>query len=73
MTDRINCLQVVLEKDVRDDDVQPLITAILQLRGVATVGQNVADLDDFIAFSRARRELGEKLLDIVYPKAAAGT
>lgn len=43
MTDRFNALTVVLEKDIREDDAQALLSAIGQLRGVLTVSGNVAD------------------------------
>jgi hypothetical protein len=68
MTDRINAITVVLENDVRDDDVQELLTAIGMLRGVLSVTPNVSDIDAWIAQDRARHELGQKLLNIVYPK-----
>lgn len=68
MTDRINYLTVALDHDIRDDDIQPLIQAIKLLRGVLTVESNVADPSDWLAEERARREIGQKLLDVVYPK-----
>lgn len=68
MTDRIHSLTVVLEKDMRDDDAQALINAITQLRGVLSVSGNISDLSDHIAQVRARRELGEKLFNVIYPK-----
>jgi hypothetical protein len=65
MTDR---LTVVLEKDIRDDDAQPLIEAIKQMRGVLDVQPLMANIESYIAQSRARAELGQKLWDILYPK-----
>lgn len=68
MTDRLNGVYVAFEKDIRDDDVQPLIDAIRCLRGVLRVKKNVVDLNAWVAEERARRELGEKLIAVVYPK-----
>jgi hypothetical protein len=68
MTDRISSLTVVLEVDMRDDDVAPLVAAIERLRGVLTVTGRVVDSCDFIAESRVRSELGGKLWDVLYPK-----
>ena len=68
MTDRYHSLTVVLEHDIRDDDAKPILAAIRQLRGVLSVEGNVADLTSHMAQERARRELGEKLLEVVYPK-----
>ena len=68
MTDRINALTVVLNKDIRIDDVEGLINAIEMLRGVLSVSPHVADtLDSHIAENRVRHDLGQKLFDIVYP------
>lgn len=68
MTDRYNTLTVVLEKDIRDDDAEALLTAIRQLRGVLSVNGNVADLTAYMAEERAKRELGDKLWQVLYPK-----
>ena len=37
MTDRVNTLTVVLERPIRDDDVQPIVDAIRQMRHVLSV------------------------------------
>lgn len=68
MTDRFNALTVVLDHDIRDDDAEPLIAAIMQLRGVLSVAGNVSDLSAHLAHERARRELGEQLWRVLYPK-----
>lgn len=43
MTDRLNAVIVVFDTPIRDDDAQPIIDAIRQLRGVLTVAPVVAD------------------------------
>lgn len=68
MTDRYFALTVVLEKDMREDDAQGLIDAIMRLRGVLRVKPHVADVENYAAEERVRRELGQKLMEIVYPK-----
>ena len=68
MTDRFNALTVVLEKNMRDDDAEALIAAIRQLRGVIQVAGNIASPSDYMAEERAKRELGEKLWRVIYPK-----
>lgn len=67
MTDRFNGFTVVLERDIREDDAKPIIAAIRQLRGVLDVVPLVADSESYLAEQRARHELGQKLLDVVYP------
>ena len=69
MTDRIHALTVVLEQDTRDNDCQPLIAAIRQMRGVLDVTPHVSDQASYMAEIRARRELGEKILAVIYPEA----
>ena len=69
MTDRFATLTVVLERDFRDDDAESLLTAIRQMRGVLSVTGNVTDLTAHMAEERARRELGAKLWQVLYPKA----
>lgn len=62
MTDRYNALTVVLEKDMREDDAQDLLSAIRQLRGVLRVEGNVSDINSHIAYARARGDLSGRLL-----------
>jgi hypothetical protein len=62
MTDRINGLVVVLDRDYRDDDCEQIIEAIKMIRGVESVTKNVADLGSHIAKQQVRVELREKLI-----------
>jgi len=59
MTDRVNALTVVLEQDVREDDVQPLVDAIRMMRGVLRVKKHVATIDSHVAEQRAQQRLRE--------------
>lgn len=70
MTDRYHSLTVVLEKDIRSDDAEAIIEAIKMIRGVLDVTPHVADATSWMAQTRVRRELGEKIWDILYPKEA---
>lgn len=63
MTDRVNTLHLVLERDVRVDDLQPLIEALKQMRGVLDVEPNVVDPQDWAAYARARADLERKVWD----------
>lgn len=67
MTDRIKGVFVAFERDIREDDVE-LIEAIKCLRGVIAVESHVANSDDWMARERIRRELGEKIWEVLYPK-----
>ena len=60
MTDKIHALTVVLDHDIREDDIEGLIAAIKYNRFVASVGMNVVDPDDYCARERVKSELREK-------------
>lgn len=65
MTDRYIALTVLLEKEIREDDAEPLIAAIRQLRGVAEVTPHVPEsIDTYWAKSRARDELLRQLIEL---------
>ncbi len=68
MTDRYYALTVVLEKDIRDDDAEPILNAIKMIKGVQDVQPHISDPGTWVAQERARRELGEKLWYVLYPK-----
>ena len=68
MTDMYNSLTVVLEADIREDDAAPLIDAIKQLRGIASVEGNITDIATYSARSRARNELRVSLWNVLYPE-----
>jgi hypothetical protein len=68
MTDKIFALTVALESDTRGEDIQNIITAIKALRGVLNVEPHVANITLYTTQERVRRELGDKLWEILYPK-----
>jgi hypothetical protein len=67
MTDRIHSLTVTLERDFRTDDIEMLSNAIRMLKGVIAVTEHVADATSYMAEARARRELTQKIMDIIQP------
>lgn len=68
MTDRLNTLTVALEHDMRTDDAQGLINAIMRMRGVLSVKGNIIDGTAWVAEERVRHELKERLWQVLYPK-----
>ncbi len=70
MTDRFSTLTVVLKKNIRDDDAEPIINAIKMIKNVLSVKSNVSNHAEYMAEERVRRELGEKLWEVIYPKKA---
>jgi predicted proteasome-type protease len=65
MTDRYNALTVVLDRDIREDDAELLINAIRMLRGVLAVDPHVSNVQDHVAAARVKRELTEKLYNVM--------
>lgn len=65
MTDRIYALTVILEKDIREDDIEFTINAIRMIKGVLSVDSLVSDIVNYAAEVRIRRELGDKLRKIL--------
>jgi hypothetical protein len=69
MTDRINAVVVVLDKDIRIDDAETgIISAIRHLRGVIDVRPVTANIETAIAESRVRSEMTEKIWRVLHPK-----
>lgn len=66
MTDRIRTLSVLLEKDLREDDVRAIVDAIKMVRCVETVELGEAvQFDDHIARGTAQRLLGEQVWELI--------
>lgn len=68
MTDRVKGFTVALNENVRIDDVESLRLAMLHLNGVLDVQPLIHTPNDWIVQMRVRRELGEKLWQLLYPK-----
>jgi len=68
MSDRTVALIVTLDKDYRVDDAKSIIKAILMIKGVATVEPNIANMETYTAYSRARFDLEKKLFDALHEK-----
>lgn len=65
MTDRASGLIVALDKDIRVDDVEPLINAIKCLQHVVGVTVSVADSSTMLARMRVDAEWREKILKLL--------
>jgi hypothetical protein len=67
MTDRVHALTVVLEKEIREDDIQALIDAIKMMRCVLDVQTHVTDIDFYTAREQARAHLTKQLWNVLHP------
>jgi hypothetical protein len=61
MTDRAKGCWVAFDENIRVDDVEPLVEAIKMLRGVLAVELQISTPQDYIAESRARAAIAEKI------------
>jgi hypothetical protein len=69
VTDRIFAYTVILEREIRADDAEAIENAIRMVKGVAEVTPQVANASDYFAVETARRELGQKIWEVLYPKS----
>lgn len=69
MTNRVRVLIVALEDDTRTDDVESLVNAISQLRGVGGVhlGEPTSP-NDWATEQRVRADLSQRLWAVLHPK-----
>lgn len=65
MTDRHAGYLVTLGEDIRDDDAQAILKAICLIKGVIVAEPIVADPLGMIAENRARRDLWNKMMDLL--------
>jgi len=65
MTDRVKGFVVTLEKDIRIDDVEVILSAIKMIRGIANVETSVSDYDDHMNRERIKYELRDKFIDFM--------
>ncbi len=72
MTDRIHALTVVLDHDIREDDIEPLLNAIQMMKFVLRVEPIVTTPSDLTARMRASRELHEKLFALLREEGSRG-
>lgn len=70
MTDRYNAVVVTFDRDIREDDAEAIINAIRMLKGVLAVTPNVSDINMHVAESRVKRELTDRLYDVLNGKVS---
>lgn len=61
MTNRVNAFTVVLDSDVREDEIEPLIIALKQLKSVASVVPHNPRMEDTIAYERCKSRILQRL------------
>jgi hypothetical protein len=61
MTDRIRHVTVTLDRDYRDDDVEVILSAIRQIKGVGSVKPKIVEGGEHLAREAVRVELEGKM------------
>ena len=65
MTDRLKGITVLFDREIREDDAQCIIDAVKMIKGVASVRQHVVDPSHWLAVSKAKHELTEKIWKVL--------
>jgi hypothetical protein len=65
MTTRIKGFTITLEKDLREDDIEELVTALRMVRGVASVDPLEKGTEDDMARARVYYELRDKFYEFI--------
>jgi hypothetical protein len=65
VTDRIRHLTITLDADTRDDDLEPIVSAIRHIRGVAIVEPHVVQGEEHRARQAVRADLELKLHEAI--------
>jgi hypothetical protein len=65
MSDHTVALTVVLDSEYRIEDAESIISAILMIKGVASVDAFVTSPDSHIAYTRARLDLERRIFDVL--------
>lgn len=68
MTDRHAGYIITLKEDIREEESQAVISALGLMRGVISVEPVASDLALHIAQRRARTDLGQRILDLIWEK-----
>ena len=68
MTDCVHSITVVLENNMREDDVDQYIACFMMIKGVVAAQKNVADSADYAAREQAKHEIKMKILDMLRGK-----
>jgi hypothetical protein len=72
MTKRLKGFVVVLESDMREDDAEQLRQATACMRNALKVEPIMASSNDWIVEQRVRTELGDQIMQVLYPNLLGG-
>jgi len=65
MTDRIKGFTIVLDSDIKDDDLEYIENAIRMIKGVAGIQRSIVNAEDYMNRERIKLEFRQKCWDFV--------
>jgi hypothetical protein len=70
---KYSSLTVVLERDMSEEELVPLMSALNLVRGILAVKGGPADsATEYVASQRVRREITNQLFAVVFPAGSQG-
>lgn len=66
MTERVNGFFVALDHDIRTDDFETIKNAVLAIKHVIGVEENIDSCSLYVAQERFRSDMGSKIVDLIY-------
>ena len=63
MTDRIKGVLITFEKDIREDDTQPIIEALKMIKGVLTVKPYITGMEDYMLYQKGHMDARMEMFD----------
>ena len=63
MTDRLKGVLVTFDRDIREDDAEPLLNAIKMIRGVLEVKPYIAGAEDHMCYHRGIADCRKRIFD----------
>lgn len=68
MSDRIYSYTVILDGTYKDEGEQAIRNALEMVKGVSSVVPLVTDPMTYFAIDRAKNDIADKIMDILYPR-----
>jgi hypothetical protein len=65
MTDRIKGVLITFEKDIRDDDAEPIIQTLKMIKGVLTVKPYVTHMEDYMLYQKGHLDARRAMFDFL--------
>ena len=65
MTDRIYAFHIMLNREYREDDAQPIIDAVMMIKGVKSITTQTVTPELWVAETRAKQDMLNKVIKTI--------